>query len=270
MNFRELEAQVHELIGKNELDQCIKILTEYFEKSDRLNQIILQSGQYYSVQRDHQDGTIDYSEYQKISNQLRKNILNFIKSEEEDTRFKNKVFQSDDVVETSRTIPVFFSLGTPHTASQMNFIEKLKSHLLKYSIDLRTLDDDDWDNLNPLHPICKKMESCFGCLVLAMERFHVKSGVMKRGSKQERPLEDQNFATPWSHIEATLAYQLDLPFIILKEDSLRGEGMLDDNLFEWRIVRINPEQPEELDTYPIKSFIRMWVEEVKKVVSTRK
>lgn len=265
MNYQELESQVKELIAKDELEQCIQILSEYFSKSDRLDEIILQSGRFHSVRKDHQKGTIGYPEFEKVSNQLRENILDFVKSEEENSKYKNRVFQSDEQGVEKDLLPVFFSLGTPHTALQMDYIEKLKSHLLKYGIDLRTLDDDDWDSLDPLSPIKRKMESCCGCLVLAMERFFVREGVMKRGSQQESQVTDQNFATPWSHIEATLAYQLGLPFIILKEESLKREGMLDDNLFEWRIVKINPEKPDELDQYPIKSFIRMWVEEIKKM-----
>lgn len=90
---------------------------------------------------------------------------------------------------------------------------------------------------------------------------------MKRGSQQEKVVQERNYATPWSHIEATLAYQLQLSFIILKEKTLMGEGMLDDNLFEWRIVQVDPQNPEELDQYPIKSVIRMWVEEVRKAAA---
>lgn len=264
MNFQELESQIKELIAKDEIEQCIKVLSGYFSKSEKLDSIILQSGRFYSIQKDQSKGTIDYAEFQKVLNQLRENILDFIKSEEENSKYKDQVFQSDDVGTSIDTIPVFFSLGTPHTETQMAYIEELKTHLLKYQIDLRTLDDDDWNDQDPLVPILNKMEKCFGCLVLAMERFYVNEGILKRGSQQESKVSDQGYATPWSHIEATLAYQLKLPFIILKEESLKKEGMLDDNLFEWRIVKINPASPQELNEYPVKSFIRMWVEEVKR------
>jgi hypothetical protein len=62
-----------------------------------------------------------------------------------------------------------------------------------------------------------------------------------------------------------MANQLNLPLLILKDEILRSEGMIDENVFEWRIVKINPKNPEELDKYPVKQFIRTWVEEVKKI-----
>ncbi len=108
------------------------------------------------------------------------------------------------------------------------------------------------------------MHSCQGCLVLALERTYVKDGFSKRGSASEHKILDQNYSTPWTHIEAAMAYQLDLPLLILKDKTVKGEGMLDDILFEWRIVQIDPGNPDELDQYPIKSFIRTWVEEIRK------
>lgn len=267
MDFKELETQIKELIAKDDIETAIKLLSKYFQNDPRLDEILLQSGQYHALLKDKVRGTIDYEEVTRMSNKLRANILSFIRSEAEESKFKEKVFQSEDgpAADDHNNIDVFLSVGSPHREEQVEYIEKLKDHLLKYNIELKTLDGDDWDNLDPLNPIRRQMASCHGCLVLAMERFHVKEGLVKRGSQQEKVVQERNYATPWSHIEATLAYQLQLPFIILKEKTLMGEGMLDDNLFEWRIVQVDPQNPEELDQYPIKSFIRMWVEEVRKV-----
>lgn len=264
MDFKELNAQIKELVGRDELDMAIQLLSRYFQGDDRLNDILLSSARYHKLQKDQERGMIDFKDVQQEMNQLRYGILKMLDSEEEERKFHKEIFDSDEPDDKETTIPVFFSVGSPHTDEQVGYIEELKKHLLKYQIDLNTLDGGDWDELDPLRPIRKKMESCVGCLVLAMERFHVKEGVLKRGSRQEAVVKEENYATPWSHIEATLAYQLNQPFIILKEKSLRGEGMLDDNLFEWRIVQIDPRNPAELDEYPIKSFIRMWVEEVRK------
>jgi hypothetical protein len=264
MNIQELTTKIRALIAKDEIEKAIKELSAYFKDDNRLDDIILQSGRYHSALKEKGKGTVGFEEVNKILNQLRENILDLLNAEEERHNYKEQVFEADNIQAHEGLIPVFFSVGSPHKDSQVDYIEKLKAHLLKYQIDLRTLDDDDWDSLDPLKPIKRKMESCQACLVLAMERFHVNNGAVKRGSKQEKVVKDQSYATPWTHIEATMAYQLDMPFIILKENTLQGEGMLDDNLFEWRIVRVDPSKPEELDQYPVKSFLRMWIEEVKK------
>lgn len=265
MNFQELETQIKELIAKDNIETAIELLTEYFQKDERLDEIILQSGIYFSAIKNHEKGVIGFEELNKTLKQLRANILSYLKSEEEEIMFKNKVFNENSQAKDDDTlIPVFFSLGSPHTSAQADYIEKLRIHLLKYQIELVALDGDDWNNLDPLNPIQNKMKGCFGCLSLALERSFVKEGINKRGSHQEVVFSAKSYATPWIHIETTMAYQLDLPFIILKEKGLNDGGMLDDNIFEWRIVMINPNHPDELDEYPVKSFIRMWVEEVKK------
>jgi len=270
MDFKELEIQVKELIAQNKIEIAIKLLTKYFKNDEKLDEIILHSGRYYALRKEQSEGNIGFEEVNKTLGLLRSSILTFLRSEQEEIEFKDQVFQEDDKEEGKDLIKVFFSLGSPHTQAQLDYIEGLKIHLLKYKIDLMTLDGDDWDNLDPLNPIRNKMQKCFGCLALAMERSFVKKGLNKRGSQQESEISDQSFPTPWVQIETTLAYQLKLPFLILKEKDLSSEGMLDENLFEWRIVKIDPANPEELDEYPIKSFIRMWIEEVKKFKSARR
>ncbi len=269
MNFSELEIQIKDLIAKDEIEEAIGLLTKYFRGNNRLDDIVLQSGRYHSLRKDQIKGIVDYAEFNNSLNQLRANILSFLKSQEEESDFKSKIFQPAKEIDDKDNIPVFFSLGSPHKQTQLDYIEKLTKHLLKYKIALITLDGDDWNNLDPLDPIRKKMKSCSGCLSLALERSYVKEGINKRGSQQENTINDESFATSWVHIETTLAYQLELPFLILKEKDLKGEGMLDDSLFEWRIIKIDLNNPNELNEYPIKSFIRMWIEEVKKFQSKK-
>lgn len=264
MDFKELETQIKELIAKDEMETAIKLMVTYFQKDSRLDEIILQSGRYFALRKEQMSGTADREELNKNFNQLRMNILGFLKSEQEESAYKSQVFGAEAPQSGQDLIPVFFSLGSPHKESQVEYVEKLKEHLSKYQVGLISLEEGDWDNLDPLSPIRRKMEKCCGCLSLAMERSFVKEGIVKRESHQEKAITNQSFATPWMHIEATLAYQLELPFLILKEKDIRSEGMLDDSLFEWRIVKIDPTKPQELEEYPIKSFIRMWVEEIKK------
>jgi len=88
--------------------------------------------------------------------------------------------------------------------------------------------------------------------------------VYKEGSVSEKVVGDQYFGTVWTHIEAAMAYQLELPLLILKEEKLVSEGMFDPGIHEWMIVRINPEDPEEIKRNPIKAFIDSWIEAVRR------
>nr|WP_321234998.1 hypothetical protein [uncultured Psychroserpens sp.] len=262
--FDTLKTEVTELIANNSLEQAILMLSNYYSSTSEVHNIILQSARYHALKADQMKGLIDSDKANTELNKLRMSILSFLQEKEENMAFKTAVFDSNSKADINDLIPVFLSVGTPHNEFQANYINTLKAHFLKYKIDLKTLDDDDWNVLDPLKPVSNRMANCHGCLVLAMERTYIERGVSKRLSKQESKIEHQSFATPWVHIEASMAYQLKLPFIILKEDHLKSEGMLDNTLFEGRIVKIDSSNPNELEAYPIKSFTRKWVEDVHK------
>ena len=262
--------RIKSLIAKGEIEKALDEVIDginTISDAQTKNDFILQSGKLKIILRDKNLGKQTAESINVTIDQIISGVLAMIDNAEgvqEEQKFKSQVFAEDKNKGHPNLIPVFFSLGTPHKLEQLEYVEQLKAHIKKYDIELIALDDDDWDEMDPLDPIRKKMLKCSGCLVLAMERYFVEEGINKRGSKQESKIENQNYTTPWTHIEATMAYILDLPFIILKEDSLKSEGMIDDQLFEWRIVKINPKNPKELGEYPVKQFIRMWVEEIKK------
>lgn len=260
--FNKLKSEVTELIANDKLEKAILVLSNYFNNTYEVHEIILQSARYSALKKDQMNGLIDANTASAELNKLRLCVLTFLQEKEESLAFKSEVFDSNSKENSEDLIPVFLSVGTPHTTFQTNYINTLKDHFLKYKIDLKTLDGDDWTELDPLKPVSIKMASCYGCLVLAMERTYINKGISKRLSKQESKIENQCFATPWVHIEASMAYQLKIPFIILKEEHLKSEGMLDVNLFEGKIVKIDSSNPSELKEYPIKSFTRKWVEDV--------
>jgi len=113
------------------------------------------------------------------------------------------------------------------------------------------------------------MQEVYGAAILAMERFHSEEGVSKEGSPYERVVDDQYFATVWTHIEAAMAYQLDLPLLILKERKLVDEGMFDPAINEWLIIQIDVEDPDEIRRKPIKAFIDTWIEDVRRCYYSR-
>lgn len=160
-------------------------------------------------------------------------------------------------------IPTFLSVGEPHNELQRKYLNRLVAHLARRGIAAQTLGRNFWSIENPLIPVQRKMREVHGAVILAMERFHSKQGIYKEGSRREKAVGDQYFATVWTHIEAAMAYQLELPLLILKDERLIAEGMFDPGIHEWMIVRINSEDPDELKRDPIKAFIDSWVEAVR-------
>ena len=166
-------------------------------------------------------------------------------------------------------IPVFLSVGEPHKESQRKYLDTLITYLKRHGIATETLGRSFLSIENPLRPVQHKMHEVYGAAILAMERFRSRKGVYKEGSASERVVGDQYFATVWTHIEAAMAYQLELPLLILKEEKLIAEGIFDPGIHEWMIIRINPENPEELKRDPIKAYIDSWIETVRRCYYSR-
>lgn len=59
-----------------------------------------------------------------------------------------------------------------------------------------------------------------------MEQLHVVEGRDKPGSAEEDTVEDLHLPTPWIQIEAGMAFMLELPMLIIKEEGVEG-GVFD-------------------------------------------
>jgi len=159
----------------------------------------------------------------------------------------------------SKRIPVFLSVGTVHNEFQQRYLRKLVIHLRRHGIEAETLGQTFWSIEQPLRPVRKKMQEVDGAVILAMERFHSKEGIYKEGSPLQKIVGDQYFTTVWTHIEAAMAYQLDLPILILKEEKLTAEGVFDRGVHEWIVIEIHPEHPKEITEDPIMRYIDSWI-----------
>ncbi|GJM31243.1 MAG: hypothetical protein DHS20C18_02440 [Saprospiraceae bacterium] len=261
MDIISLKKSVTTLIAKNKLDEAIDLLSQNIMDSSEVNEIILQSARFNDVKKQLRDGVIDNSEANQVKNQIRRNILELVSAIEEEVKYKREVFGKGNEQKEDYII-AFLSVGTPHHDYQKKYIDALKAHLLEYKIQLETLGSTFWALKNPLVALRKKMESVSGCVIVALERLHVKKGIYKSKSPQEAVVENEYYSTAWNQLEGGMAYQMNLPLLILKEEKLKMEGIFDGQLHEWMIVKINPENPGELKEGPVGALIKAWVDEV--------
>lgn len=95
----------------------------------------------------------------------------------------------------------------------------------------RTLGVTDYDMDAPLKAIRRLMLECNGVLTIAFRRTYVSAGAARHATDlpkmAETPIKDLWLTSPWSQIEAAMAYQIGLPILILRE-----KGVLDDGILE--------------------------------------
>lgn len=123
-------------------------------------------------------------------------------------------------------INVFLSVEPPNSEVQKRFVGSIENYLARQGLRARTLERHASDENPPLKLADDLMESCAGSLVIALEHVYLDSAFQRRGLNNSHAISGA-LAAPWSQIEAALSYARRLPLLVIKEDCVRGEGMLD-------------------------------------------
>ena len=132
-------------------------------------------------------------------------------------------------------------------------LSKLSEILRQYGLDPRTIGVTDRATRTPLQEVIQLMNQCCGAVVLGVPQIEVRSGTV-RGDEIERPF---SLGTEWNHIEAALAYALELPVLVIHDVTV-GRGIFDRgaaNAFIYSVDFSSDFWPLAED---ISSVIRTW------------
>ncbi len=136
------------------------------------------------------------------------------------------------------TTPVFLSVGRTSTPEQEEFVRSIEQYLTMNGLIPQTVGRTYIKNQQPLKSVEECMRDCAGTVIVAFERIHIASGVEKRGSPNAQTLVDVNLPTVWNQIEATMAYSLGHPLLVLCEHNLKSEGLLERG-YDWYVKWVN-------------------------------
>ncbi len=108
-------------------------------------------------------------------------------------------------------LKVFVSVGGTATEKQEAFVRAVEERLRSEGIIPHTVGRNTFSPDAPLKTVTQLMDECSGAVVIALERVFFASGLEKRGGPKETPLTNIKLPTPWSQIEAAMAYSRGLP-----------------------------------------------------------
>ncbi|MEP6465240.1 MAG: hypothetical protein ABJB05_02995 [Parafilimonas sp.] len=128
-------------------------------------------------------------------------------------------------------ISIFLSYPKPCFTSQQTFIDNLKNFLSDRGFAPRTIGVTDYDMDAPLKGIRRLMVECNGLITVALRRTFIEKGTGRYRTDiqdlNEASIDNKWLTSPWSQIEAAMAYQLGLPILILREYGVLDEGILE-------------------------------------------
>lgn len=176
-------------------------------------------------------------------------------------------------------VPVFLSAPKPVKSSQQDFLEQLCRSLTRRRLHPRTLGVTDYDTREPLAGVYGVLAQCYGVVTVAFARTEIRSGRVLREWRPGDPAErvggrsvsGLSFTSPWSHIEAAMAYALGLPMIILRESGVYGDGVLQEGvagiyLPEFQLDRSAADYLREPQA---QGYLDAWTHQVQEVVRNR-
>ena len=133
---------------------------------------------------------------------------------------------------------IFLSVGRTENKQHQQLVETVEQYLQMNELLPQTVGRTYFSSKQPLVAVKELMHDCAGSIILAYERTHLVEAIEKRGSSQEARLQGLNLPTVWNQIEATMAYTLGHPLLVLVEDGLKYEGLLETG-YDWYVMHLN-------------------------------
>lgn len=162
-------------------------------------------------------------------------------------------------------IDIFLSVGRPFTTSQETFIASIESFLSQSGLRPHTVGRTALTHNNPLDFVAHLMDRSAGALVIALERISIERGVERRGGTGETIISNSALPTPWNQIEAAFAYAKGIPLLVIKENSVRADGLLEGR-YDW-YVHSTALDPSFLSSSDFRGIFDSWHGKVRRRAS---
>lgn len=158
-------------------------------------------------------------------------------------------------------INIFLSVGRPFNPQQELFIDNIETFLGTNGLRPRTVGRTEFTYKQPLQLVDALMDRSAGALVIALERIDVVEGRERGGPPLGTRISGEAIATPWNQIEAALAYSKRIPLLVIRQSSVRAEGLLEGR-YDW-YVHVTDLDSGFLGTKEFKGTFNSWVRDVR-------
>jgi hypothetical protein len=162
-----------------------------------------------------------------------------------------------------KSINVFISHPTPYNKYQEQFLNLIEIELKNSGLNPTNLGKNNWSFKSPMKPIKDIMDTCVAAIVIGLERHHSFIGYEKEHSKDSKELIHKYTSSPWIQIEAGMAFQANLPLLILKEDKVYAEGILDPQISDSFIFEFELKKMQKKLSPELTEIILSWVRHIK-------
>lgn len=130
--------------------------------------------------------------------------------------------------------PIFFSFPTPVSREQFEMVKALYRLLSSQHLTPRTLGVNEYNFKEPLAAVRRLLNQSYGLLAVAFKKTTVTQGSTIRKRDEEAPKHEDlaglGLTSPWVQIETAMAYQINLPILLLREHDVNDDGLLQEGV----------------------------------------
>ena len=149
--------------------------------------------------------------------------------------------------------PIFLSRPSWVAPRYRPGLDHFQTLLREQHLDPRSVGVTDYPTDAPMDEVIRLMKQCGGAIVLGVPQIEVRAGVLK-GNDIDEPF---SLGTEWNHIEAALAYALELPTLVIHDQTV-VRGVFDRGATKSFLHEVDLSCPTWALTEPIVGAIRTW------------
>jgi len=123
-------------------------------------------------------------------------------------------------------IDIFVSRPNNLDENQEKTMERIEQILKERGMRARTIGKTDFPNVSPMKAVEQLMLRCSGAVILGFPQTLIQKGISKPGTDNEATIKNTLLPTPWNHIEASMAFMLGLPLLVIRNQGIEG-GIFD-------------------------------------------
>ncbi|MBT2727478.1 hypothetical protein J7E63_11085 [Bacillus sp. ISL-75] len=123
-------------------------------------------------------------------------------------------------------IDIFVSRPNSVDENQDQTMQKIEELLNGRGMRARTIGKTDFPNVAPMKAVEHLMRQCSGAVIIGLPQTLIQKGISKPGTSKQKPVKNLLLPTPWNHIEAAMAFMLNLPLLVIRDQGIEG-GIFD-------------------------------------------
>jgi hypothetical protein len=151
---------------------------------------------------------------------------------------------------------VFISAASRGTARQNDVKATVFSALRAAGLDPRQMNKNEWSFEQPLKAIRNIITECHGIAVLALAQYEIHSVFDIAAEKKQSDPASFRLPTVWNQIEAAIAYDKDLPLLVIAERGVKEEGLMEGR-YDWTVYWTDLD-PAEFQSEKFLAFVATW------------